>query len=437
MLLDALKIEIAHTKELPPGTDLLITVDCQRGAGNVFKYELPEKAEVFVIDHHRHEIPEDENTIIRPELASCATVVWAMLTNEGYAMDNRVRNALYYGLFTDTNGLSELRHPLDRDLADLLHDAGLIKKLRNAAITLDELDIIGGALRDYEVLTNIGLFKARPCDPNLLGFTSDIAQQVADMECCVIYCEMPHGLKLSIRASAREVMASEIAGFLCRDTGSGGGALDKAGGFMSYAKIAEKTSVPPAEYLKSRILAYLVRYDYIYAGKHSEDFRGMPLYRKLPRPVGFVPSTDVFPAGTKITIRTLEGDVDTVTDSGVYLMIGIQGEVYPIKQERFEASYTVPGEPYHVETEYIPAILNRFTSEKKGLLPYAKTCVPKDSKLIRARVLTKDTKVFTYWDTERYYHGGVGDYLAANEGDYDDCYIVRRDIFADTYERCD
>ena len=435
MMIDALKIDIKYTKALPPDIDLLITVDCQRGAGNVFNFDLHEATEVFVIDHHRPEIPEGENTVIRPALASCATLVWSMLAEEGYELDSRVRNALYYGLFTDTNGLSELRHPLDRDLAELIYDAGLIKKLKNAAITLDELEIIGGALSDYELMGNIGLFKAKPCDPNLLGFTSDIAQQVAHLDCCVIYCEMSHGLKLSVRTSAREIMASEIAEFLCRDVGSGGGALDKAGGFISFSKIGEKTGDSPGDYLKSRISTYIDSYDYIYAGEHKEDFSKMPLYKKLPLPIGFAPSADVFPEGTKITIRTLEGDVDTVTDNGVYLMIGIQGEVYPIKKERFELSYTVPGDSYQSESEYKPAILNRFTGEKRKLLKYAKACVPKDEKLVRARVLDKDTKVFTEWDTERYYHGGIGDLLVANEGGYDDCYIVRKDIFLVSYEQ--
>jgi len=246
---------------------------------------------------------------------------------------------------------------------------------------------------------------------------------------------MPHGLKLSVRSSAREVMASEIAGYLCRDVGSGGGALDKAGGFISNAKIVGITDTPADEFLRSRIHEYLKNYDHIYAGAHNEDFSSMPAYRKMPRPVGFVQSTDIFPEGTKITIRTIEGDVDTVTNSGMYLMIGIQGEVYPIKKERFEQSYTVPGEAYTVESEYIPSILNRFSGEKTLILPFAKTCIPKDDKIVRARALTKDTKVFTAWDTERYYFGGIGDFLVANEGDYDDCYIVKREIFADSYER--
>ena len=446
MLLELLKIEIVHADALPPETDLLVTVDCQRGAGNVHDFGAPGAA-VAVIDHHRPEIPEGDNTIIRPYLASCATLVWDLLTKEGWAMDSRVQNALFYGLYTDTNGLSELRHPLDRDLAELPYDAGLIRKLKNAAITLEELDILGETLREREIIRNIGLFRAPPCDGNLLGFAGDIARQVAQIDCCVVYCRQRHGLKLSVRSGTREIMASEIAEFLCRGVGSGGGNVEKAGGFLSFAKIAEADgNAAPEDCLRARVVAYLGNYDLLYAGYNGEDFAAMPLYKKLPRPVGFAPSTDIFPAGAKITIRTLEGDIDTAAGEEVYLMIGVMGEVYPILRTRFEENYRVLGEPYgeeaghaeHAEyakyAKYAPAILDRLTGERRGILPFAKACAAKESKLVRARELAKDTKVFTRWDTDKYFCGGPGDYLAAGEDDYADCYVVRRDIFLSTYE---
>ncbi|MDR2770696.1 MAG: DHH family phosphoesterase [Clostridiales Family XIII bacterium] len=438
ILLDRLNIEISHAEALPPETDLLITVDCQRGAGNVTNFEIPAGAAVVVIDHHRPEIPESENTIIRPALASCATLVWDLLRKEQLAMDDRVQTALYYGLFTDTNGLSELRHPLDRDLADIPNDAGLIRKLENSAITPEELDIIGEALRDREYIGNIGLFRARPCDPNLLGFTSDIARQVVNIDCCVVYCFQRHGIKLSVRSSAREIMSGEIAGFLCRDAGSGGGNIEKAGGFLSFDGIAKVSGgASPEEYLKTRIRAYLDNYDLIYADNNHIDFDAMPLYKKLPLPVGYAKSADIFPAGTKITVRTLEGDIDTLTGETVYLMIGMMGEVYPILRDKFESSYIARDEAYRRETEYAPALLNRVTGERKTISSAAKLCEPKDTKLVRAAALTKDTQVFSYWDTEKYFYGGKGDYLVANEGDYKDCYIVRQDIFAKSYELLD
>jgi len=159
----------------------------------------------------------------------------------------------------------------------------------------------------------------------------------------------------------------------------------------------------------------------------------MKLYKKLPLPVGFAKSTDVFPAGSRITIRTLEGDVDAVTQDDIFLMIGIIGEVYPIKKDRFKASYHAMDTPYCARLEYVPAILNRLTGERRELSPYGKTCVPRDEKLVRGVMLEKATKVFTGWDTEKYFSGDKGDWLVASEGSYEDCYIVRGDIFAKSY----
>jgi phosphoglycolate phosphatase len=437
MMLDTLEIEIFHTQALPPDTKLLITVDCQRGAGNAQYFDLPEKAEFFVIDHHRAEIPEGDHTIIRPGLASCATLVWDMIDKDGFSVagDYRMCNALYYGLFSDTNGLSELRHPLDRDLAELPYDPAFVRKLNNSAVTLDELVLMGETLKSCEVIENIGLFRAEPCDPNLLGFVSDIAKQVVGMDSCVVYCEQPQGLKLSVRSSAREIMADEFAAFLCQEAGSGGGSIEKAGGFLGYKQLEGLSGGLPADdYLRRRIRGYISNYDYIYTNSHAIDFGKLPLFRKRARPVGFARSAEIFPDKTKITVRTLEGDIDTVSGEDVYLMVGIQGEVYPILRDKFEKSYAVTGGRYEETWEYPPEVIHRSTGERRSILPFTYACLPRGEKLVRAKPVERDTKVFSYWDLEKYFYGMRGDFLVANEGDYGDCYIVRRNIFFDSYE---
>ena len=438
MLIEMLDIPILYTDTLPTTPDLLITVDCQWGAGNVTSFPLAEGTPFMVIDHHRPEIAEGNHTEIRSNLGSCSTLVWDMLRKEDWPMDDKVQNALFYGLYTDTNGLSEVRHPLDRDLSEQPNDAGMIRRLKNAAITLDELDIIGDTLDKREFIENIGVLQARPCDPNLLGFTSDIAQQVASFDCCVVFCEQKHGLKLSIRSSVREIMASDLAAFVCRGVGSGGGNMEKAGGFMGFGKIEEAVpGTDPVDYLKQRIRDYCDNYDLIYAGKHNIDFDSFSAYRKRPIPFGYVQSTDIFPVDTRITIRALEGDVDTKTSDDICVMIGVEGEVWPIKRARLEETYYIYETPYREQAEYSPAVLNRNTGERRELLPLARACVSKSNRIARATELTKDTKVFTSWDLDKYYFGSKGDFLMATEGDYDDCYIVRRDIFFKTYASLD
>lgn len=438
LMLELMGITAAHVTEadLPPH-DLLLLVDCQYGAGNVTRFPTENFA---VIDHHRAEIPEGDNVCIRPSLGSCATLVWDLLRAEDYPIerDENLCNALYYGLFTDTNGLSELSHPLDRDMAEILPvDIMLIKKLKNSAITIGELDIVGSALADPQLVDSVGFIEARPCDPNILGFTSDIAQQVQQMDCVVVFCRASFGgLKLSVRSSVREVMANEFAAFLAKGVGSGGGNIEKAGGFLSYKDIAEKHGdIDPVEFLRGRISAYNRNYDHVYANKHSIDFDAMPRYRKLPKPVGYARTTDCFPSGTPLTIRTLEGDIDTKSSDEIYIMIGIYGEVYPIQKEKFLKSYIVTGDRYDLSTEYTPTVTNKITGEKKLVPEYAGICVPTGEKIICAAPVERDTKVFTFWDREKYFYGTRGDFIAANVGDYGDCYLIRRDIFLESYEK--
>ncbi|MDR1760671.1 MAG: DHH family phosphoesterase [Fibrobacter sp.] len=424
MFIEALNIEIEYVSEIPADTDLLITVDCQYGAGNVQKFPCPAFA---VIDHHRPEIVENELCEINPHLGSCATLVYSMLLKE-HAEDfiNRenIRTALYYGLFTDTNGLSELRHPLDRDLSDVPFDRPLLKKLKNATITMPELSIVSGALADVSVVENIGLFRAVPCDPNILGFSSDIAMQVDTLDACILFAPAGPGIKISVRSCSREIMANELAAFLCDGFGSGGGNLEKAGGFFKNTE----------EHLFNKLREYITAFDKIYAGVTPVDFGSMKRYRKLPNEVGFCVLTDLFQAGAKLTVRTLEGDVDLTASDDIYIMIGIEGEIYPILKEKFEKNYKVLDKKYELVSEYPPTVIDRYNGEKHSILSYAKVCVPVFEKIIKAKQIDKRTKVFTYWDTEKYFSGVPGDFLAANENDLQDCWIVNERIFYKTYE---
>ena len=424
ILIEALGIEMELVSEIP-AADLLITVDCQYGAGNAQKFPCKKFA---VIDHHINEITENEFCEINSALGSCATLVYSMLLRErdsaDFLKDEKISTALYYGLYTDTNGLTEVRHPLDRDLSEVFFDKTLMKKLRNANLTMPELSIVSEALKIFEVVENIALFKAQPCDPNILGFSSDIAMQVDSLDACVVFSNIGDGLKLSVRCCSREYMANELAAFLCEGFGSGGGNLEKAGGFLKNSE----------EYLISRLKEYLIVFDKIYAGQTPVDFTSMKRYKKLQIPVGFAKCEDLFQDGTKITVRTMEGDLDLIARENIYFMIGIEGEVYPILHEKFEKNYIAMEDEYQQTFEYPPTVINRLTGRKQGISRFAKICFPRDQKIIKAKQIEKPTKVFTYWDTEKYFSGKPGDFLAANETDLGDCYIVNKRIFDNTYE---
>jgi phosphoglycolate phosphatase len=433
LMVELLDIPIEYVETLPPPA-LLITVDCQYGAGNVTRFEADT---VAVFDHHWPEIAETENTVIRPALGSCATLIWDVMREAGYdfSSDPKVYNALYYGLFSDTNHFAEIRHPLDHDLAEFMPvDLGVMKRLKHSALSMEELAVVSHSLSSPRIIGNMGLFHTEPCDPNILGFSSDIARQVDQFAYCIVYCHLPAGLKLSIRSTSREVMANELAAFLTREAGSGGGGIEKAGAYLSYAGI-EKVApgMSPDAYLKKQIHQYQENYDLVDCEHHNLDFSTAGRFVKLKHPAGFARSTEIFPENTHICVRTLEGDIDMVASANIYIMIGIENEVYSIEREKFEREYDVTEEKYVPAAPYLPSVIEVMKGRRVSLLPFAHTCVPRKEKAIRAMPLLRDTKVLTRWDKEKYFLGRIGDYLAVPEQAYNDVYVISRRIFPRIY----
>lgn len=420
---------------------LLITVDCQYGAGNVTR--IPAE-HVAIIDHHKEEIKDVELARIQSTLGSCSTLVWKMLTEERFILEDiKVGTALYYGLYTDTNQFSELHNPLDMDMREgVPFNKSLITIFRNSNLSLKELEVAGIAMLRYIYNDDhqFVVIKSQPCDPNILGLISDFLLQVDEVKTCLVYNQLKDGYKLSVRSCIKEVSASELAAFLTEGIGSGGGHAEKAGGFISMKRYEEKYPTLHSEaYFGNRMTEYFDSTEIIYAKEYQADLSSMTPYRKKKNPVGFVKTDALLPAGTPITIRTLEGDVDLVVAPDLYVIIGIKGEVYPNSREKFEKSYRVLPEKYSIEectigVEYVPAIKNRLTDSTMTILDYAGKCVPTGDTFIYARPLEKRTKVFTAWDDEKYMLGEPGDYLAIRCDDLQDVYVVEKTIFHKSYE---
>mgnify|MGYP000850497955 CR=1 FL=1 len=438
MMIKELNIPIEYVESIGGFDGLLITVDCQYGAGNVKKFDA---RSIAIIDHHRQEISDVPLMEIRNFLGSCSTLVWDMLQAEGFDVNRfpEVATALWYGLFCDTNGFAELNHPVDRDMRDSLAvDKNLIRKLKNSNLSLRDLETAGMALirTSYNRKNRFAVIKTNPCDPNLLGYISDLAHQVDVIDVCVAYCEMNNGIKYSVRSSSPEIMASDLAAWLASDIGSGGGHAEKAGGFISHQEFEEKySSINADEYLLSRISEYYSSFDIIYADRYEIDFSEMKSYRRLPVTCGYIRSSDVLPEGTPMLVRTMQGDYDDlVSGDDLYLMIDIRGEVSPISRDTLESGYTITDEPYTLAAEYFPSIRNKITGESISLRNRAKKCISRSDVKILAKPLARATKVFTIWDRDTYMLAKPGDYLVARKDNLRDIYIISRDVFSRIYE---
>ncbi len=437
IMLKELSIPIEYVPDFNLNPELLITVDCQYGQRNVTET----KAEnVAIIDHHQKTVELPELSEVRSSVGSASTVVWDMICAEGddakelIDEDKNLSTALYYGLFTDTNKLSEVSHPLDRDMMDdLFFDKSLIVKMSNSNISLSELKITGKAILGYEFFKDNGylFIKAEPCDPNILGVMSDFSLETEGVDVCIAYYERPEEIKFSVRSCSKEVHANDLAEFLAEGLGGGGGHIYKAGGSIRPEKL-EDTDADTI--LRERMVRYFDSYDVIYSTDTTLDTSEMKEYNKRPQDRGCVKLTDVFPEKTLVSIRTLEGDVDITVDDDLYVMIGIEGEIYPIRREKLLKSYTPKDCKYEEELEYPPTIKDLSTGKKKKIMEFAKTVRAEDTSGIYARQLTKGVKVFTAWDNEKYYLGNPGDYIACRRDDPHDIYVIKGRLFDKLYE---
>ena len=437
-MIEAFKIPVRHDPGRQEWDGLLITVDCQYGAGNVSRVTA---RDVAVIDHHIQEKELPPLCDLRPWLGSCATLVWDLLRQESFSIDRGLATALHYGLFTDTNGFSEMRHPLDRDMWDTLAvDENVLKRLKLSNLSLADLSQVSAALSDIAVDQELrfALISAPPCDPNILGFISDLSMQVDTVDLAVAYSPLPNGdVKFSVRTSVRETKASELAAWLAEGVGSGGGHREKAGGYIAGRKYQECFGDKPIRaYCQESVRDYCRVFKIVDCANPAglrdwPDIRLMKTYRKLPLRLGFVPCSELFEKCCDLQLRMLEGDMDVRADENAILMIGIMGEVYLMERDTFARNYRIVEEPYAPELLYAPTVLNKNTGKRISLLEHTRACIGIGTDAVKALRLDERVKVFTRWDKENYFSGNPGDWLVGRSAE--DLYIVTAAVFERIY----
>lgn len=435
IMISELGIPIEYIRELEE-PELLLMVDCQYGEGNVQRFEAKN---IATIDHHNTGKESDDMAEIRSHIVSCATVCYDMLRAEGYDVnaDVNVATALYYGMFMDSNELSELRHPLERDMVDYLrYDKRLINKLVHSNFSLQEMEIAGIALIrfSYDENKKLSIIHSKPCDPNILGIIGDLVLKVDNVDVNIIYNERPDGYKISLRSCAPEIGVNDMAAFLTEDIGSGGGHYEKAGGFISKKKYREKYGELNIEsYFFQKVDEYYEKFDIVYSKDGLPNMEGFEIYEKRPYTYGYVKSIDLFEKGEECRLRTYEGDVYITISEDTYIMIGYKGEVYPIKKDTFEKKYIGTDIPYFKNFEYSPSLYRFKDSHVYEIMEYAKECECIPGSKIYAKKLDKPTKVFTRWDYDKYMYGEKGDYICHTVDDDKDIYLIDKEIFEKTY----
>lgn len=449
LMIEALGIPVHYDPGLASWDGLLITVDGQYGGNNMQRVEV---AEVAVIDHHPPSVPVPVLAVIKPQIGSCATLVWSMLQEEGFVVDETRRAlsiALFYGLHTDTNGFSEARHPLDLNMRDaltfqdsqrLMQEEPVLREFFTSTLSLDDLAVAFDALHKIYVNEESGyaLAEAEPCDPNLLGYISDLAIQVAGIYTMVAFTPYGGGFKFSVLTSGREARARDVTAWLVSaGYGNGGGHKDKAGGWIAETVLDMNGGQSAYTFFRTMMDDYCTRYTVINAPPSPDMLRPMRFYRKKETVLGYVPALTLFSPGSRVHLRMLEGEMTITANADTFFMIGIRGEAYFMDKKAFMAQYAPLEKPFmpSVPFEFSPTATPASSGDHVALLPHAKSCrtKPAASPVLAMRLETP-VKIFPRWDKENYLAGEIGDWLLARQDDPEDVYVVKDEIFSELYE---
>lgn len=462
MMVQELHIPLVHVDYLRK-PELLVMVDCQYRSGNAAVFEADN---IAVIDHHRISSELPEMSAVNSKLGACSTLIWKMLKRENFnVQENReLSTALYYGLYMDTGSFTEIVHPLDKDLRDEARfDQKIMRKLRNANMSLDELGIAGAALlnTDYLEEYRAAIVKVARCDPNVLGMISDLVLEVDAVDICVTFSVQPEGVKYSVRSCVKEVKANELASELCKGIGSGGGHLEKAGGLISMDLMTEeylqfckehhfrprmeydaegRNEQPAASGIKSvleqRLRIYMENTDIIYSDECRLDMHNATCYCRRSVPWGYVCSADLFKGDTPVNVRTMKGDLKTEAGLNIVFIIGPRGELFFRKEEEFRKEFRVyPDWNFTLrETEYAPTIKNMHNGQVIALMDTARVCVPKGNLILHARQLERKVKLFQDKAADQPYTlGRPGDYLVDSCDEVNGIRIIKKELFEEIY----
>ena len=223
--------------------DYIITVDSQKGSGNIDDLI---GCEVACIDHHPTFVEVDDYKYKDVRIVgSCSTIIADYYRECGVEMSEGVATALLYGLKCDTRNFTRGVTRLDVEMYNYLFPKSnnqLIRRYQAAEIEYSELNAFSDSLRNIEIYDEVGFaFLDFPCKEGFIATVSDFILDIDLVKFVVVYTRRPHGFKFSVRSELDEFDAGAIVSEALKDVGLGGGHKAMAGGFAEEEKVLEKS----------------------------------------------------------------------------------------------------------------------------------------------------------------------------------------------------
>lgn len=224
-------------------SDYIITVDSQKGSGNIDDLI---GDEVACIDHHPTFVEVDDYKYKDVRIVgSCSTIIADYYRECGVEMSESVATALLYGLKCDTRNFTRGVTRLDVDIFNFLFSKSnhqQIRRYQAAEIEYSELNAFSDSLRNIEIYNEVGFaFLDFPCKEGFIATVSDFILDIDLVKFVVVYTRRPHGFKFSVRSELDELDAGAIVSEALKDVGLGGGHKTMAGGFANEEKVLAKS----------------------------------------------------------------------------------------------------------------------------------------------------------------------------------------------------
>jgi nanoRNase/pAp phosphatase (c-di-AMP/oligoRNAs hydrolase) len=220
------------------GTDLrqlpVVLVDTQPGTGNNALRE--QSTLLAVIDHHtwRESSAAAACVDVRPELGATSTIVTGYLQAAGISPSSQLATALFYGIKTDTMGLS--RGASAEDVAAYLYlqrmiDVEALIGIERAQVSIEYFRKLDTALHAARVYENVALVHVGEMSrPDMAAEMADLLMRLQGIQwvvCSGVYKDI---LILSIRTRTRQGSAGALAQKIVGSQGTAGGHGAMAGG---------------------------------------------------------------------------------------------------------------------------------------------------------------------------------------------------------------
>jgi nanoRNase/pAp phosphatase (c-di-AMP/oligoRNAs hydrolase) len=268
-----LKIKLSHLSKVKLfPKDGVILVDTQPGMGN---NSLPTQIiPSLVLDHHPLKKRQKSVLVdVRVDVGSTATIVTEYLLNNNLEIPRNLATALFYGISSETQGLSVETDNLDKLYYKLLFpqiSQFLLSKIQYPQLEREFFLHLRKALDNAYLYKNVILINlGKISNPDLISEFCSFSLRYSKATWALAFGQIDSKIIFSIRSQNRRARAGSIAKKIAGANGSGGGHEMSAAGWI---ELTEKDK--PA-----RITHYLIN-SFLFQMGHRGDITLTPL---IPR----------------------------------------------------------------------------------------------------------------------------------------------------------